>query len=183
MNDGPQSVAAPAGRRTGRYRPQATISHDGSHRSILQQKDLTMTQAKSGDTVKVNYTGRLDNGAVFDTTENRHPFEFVLGQVQLISGFEKAIVGMSAGETKTIKLPPEEAYGSRRDDMIVKINRDRLAADAIPMVGQTLQLQTSNGAPVTAKVTDVSESDVTVDANHPLAGQSLTFEISLLEVA
>ena len=142
-----------------------------------------MTQAKNGDTIKVNYTGRLDNGEVFDTTEDRQPFEFVLGQRRVISGFENALVGMSPGEKKTVKLPPDEAYGPRREEMVVKIDRNRIATDAEVEVGQALQLKASDGTPVAAKVTQVNDTDVVVDANHPLAGHALTFEISLLEVA
>lgn len=142
-----------------------------------------MTQAKSGDTIKVNYTGRLDNGEVFDTTENRQPFELVLGQTRVISGFENALVGMSPGESKTVKLPPGEAYGPRREEMVVTIDRNRIATDAEVEVGQALQLKASDGTPVAARVTQVNDADVVVDANHPLAGQALTFEISLLEVA
>jgi len=142
-----------------------------------------MTQAKSGDTVKVDYTGRLDDGSVFDTTENREPLQFVLGQEQLITGFQKAILGMSPGDSKTVKLAPEEAYGPRRDEMILAIDRASFPVDVEPQVGQQLQLKQSDGSPVGATVAEVTESAVTVDANHPLAGQTLTFEISLLEVA
>ena len=142
-----------------------------------------MSQAKSGDTVKVNYTGRLDDGSVFDTTESREPFQFVLGHEHLIAGFQKAILGMSPGDSKTVKLSPEEAYGPKRDEMIVAIDRASFPEDVEPQLGQQLQLKQRDGSPVGATVTEVSETAITVDANHPLAGQTLTFEISLLEVA
>jgi len=142
-----------------------------------------MTQAKSGDTVKVAYTGRLNDGSVFDTTENRQPLEFMLGQDRLIRGFQEAVLGMCPGDSKTVKLPPEEAYGPRRDDLVVDIDRSNVPQDLNPQVGQRLELQQQNGPPVGATVTQVNDSSVTVDANHPLAGQELTFEIALLDVA
>ena len=141
-----------------------------------------MNQAKHGDSVKVNYTGKLDDGSVFDTTDNRQPLHFVLGEQQLIKGFEEAVVGMSPGESKTVKLPPEGAYGARRNELVVTIDRAHIGQDVVPQVGQRVELQQQDGSSVGATVTQVSESTVTVDANHPLAGQSLTFEISLLEV-
>lgn len=142
-----------------------------------------MTQAKSGNTVTVNYTGRLDDGSVFDTTANREPLQFALGQDRLIGGFEQALLGMSPGESKTINLAPEEAYGPHRNDLVVDIDRAHISPGADPRVGQRMQLQQPEGPPVDATVTQVNESNVTVDANHPLAGKALTFEISVLEVA
>lgn len=143
-----------------------------------------MTQAKTGDTIKLNYTGKLDDGSVFDTTENRDPLQFVLGEDRLIKGFEAAVVGMNPGDTKTVQLEPEQAYGPRRDEMVLDINRSNLPEDMQPQVGQKLQLQPKEGGqPVDSTITRVSETDVTVDANHPLAGRPLTFEIELLEVA
>ena len=141
-----------------------------------------MSAAKNGDTVKVNYTGRLDSGMVFDSTENRQPFEFVLGQNRLISGFEKAVLGMSPGESKTVKLPPEEAYGPRRDEMVATVDRNRFAPDVEPKRGQMLKLHQPDGSTLEAKVTDVTEANITLDANHPLAGHALNFDISLVEV-
>ena len=142
-----------------------------------------MTQAKSGDTVKVAYTGKLDDGTVFDSTENREPLEFTVGAGQLIKGFDEAVAGMSPGDSKTVELPPEEAYGPRRDEMVLAIDRERMPADSYPQVGQQLQLTRQDGQPVPATITEVTESNVTVDANHPLAGRQLTFEIELLELA
>ena len=142
-----------------------------------------MAEAKSGDTVKVAYTGKLEDGTVFDSTENRGPLEFTIGQDRLIKGFEAAVTGMSPGDSKTVELPPEEAYGPRRDEMVLAIDRAQMPEDADPQVGQQLQLTRQDGQPVPATVTEVSESNVTVDANHPLAGRQLTFEIELLELA
>lgn len=143
-----------------------------------------MNQAKVGDTIKLNYTLRLDDNSVVDTTENREPLKFVLGQDRLIKGFEEAVAGMKPGESKTVQIHPEEAYGPRRDEMVVAIERSNLPDDMQPQVGQKLQLQPKEGGqPIDSTITQVTESDVTVDANHPLAGRPLTFEIQLLEVA
>jgi FKBP-type peptidyl-prolyl cis-trans isomerase 2 len=141
-----------------------------------------MTQAKNGDTVRVNYEGRLADGLVFDTTRDREPLEFIVGDGRLIHGFESAVLGMAPGESKTVELAPDEAYGPRRDDMIVAIDRGNIPADMTPEVGQRLQLQRPDGRPVQATVTAVSTSSVTVDANHPLAGHPLTFDIHLVEI-
>lgn len=142
-----------------------------------------MSQAKSGDTVKIAYTGKLEDGTVFDSTESRDPLECTLGQGQLIKGIEKALTGMSPGESKTVSLPPEEAYGPRFDQMVLSVDRSQIPADADPQVGQQLQLTRQDGQPVPAIVTEVTDANITVDANHPLAGCELTFEIELLEIA
>ncbi len=141
-----------------------------------------MNQAKNGDTVKVNYTGRLSDGTVFDSTDNREPLQFKLGEDRLITGFEEAVMGMTPGESKTVELPPDEAYGPRRDEMVVEIDRGNIPDEMDPKVGQRLQLQRRDGQPVEATVTQVTASNVIVDANHPLAGCRLTFEIQLLDV-
>ena len=142
-----------------------------------------MTQASPGKTVKVDYTGRLDNGSVFDSTKDQQPIQFVLGENRLIRGFEQAVLGMSPGESKSVKLKPEEAYGSRRDDMVVTIDRNGLANEVEPQVGQKVEVKSQDGSAIGATVTEVTESQVTLDANHPLAGQTLIFDIALVEVA
>lgn len=142
-----------------------------------------MTQVKPGDKVTVNYIGKLEDGSVFDTTENRGPLEVVVGEHQLIKGFQEALVGMSPGESKTVELSPEEAYGPHRDEMCLTVERSQIPPDLEPHVGQRLELKQQNGQPVRTVVTEVTDSSVTLDANHPLAGRSLTFEISLVEVA
>ncbi len=142
-----------------------------------------MTHAKSGDTVKVAYTGKFDDGTVFDSTQNRDPLEFTLGEGQLIKGFDEAVTGMSPGDSKTVELPPEQAYGPRREDMVIEFDRSQLPGDTAPQVGQQLQLAQQEGQPIPAMITEVTESNITVDANHPLAGRQLTFEIELLELA
>lgn len=132
--------------------------------------------ATTGDTVRVHYKGTLDNGEVFDSSEGRDPLEFVLGQGEVISGFDDAVDGMNIGDTKTIRLEPEDAYGERREELVVDVPRDQ-APEGIE-VGSRLRL--ANGG--LAEVVDISDSYVRIDANHPLAGNALTFEIELVDV-
>ncbi len=141
-----------------------------------------MTQAKNGDTVKVHYTGKLDNGTVFDTSENREPLEFTVGEGQVIPGFENAVVGMQPGESKTAQIPADEAYGEHHEEMVIQVPRDQFPPDVEPEVGQQLQVRQQNGQSFVVNVTDVSDDTVTLDANHPLAGQNLTFDISLVDI-
>ena len=142
-----------------------------------------MSQAKENDKVKVHYTGKLDDGTVFDSSRNREPFEFTIGAGQVIPGFEQGIVGMAKGETKTVTLQPEDAYGKIRDDLIVAVNKSEMPADLNAEVGQQLQINQPDGKVIPVTVTDISEEKITLDANHPLAGKALTFEIELLEIA
>lgn len=143
---------------------------------------MATATAKLGDTVLVNYTGKLDDGSVFDTSQQRGPLRISLGETKLIPGFQAAVVGMQPGETKTATIPPDDAYGPRRDEMVLDIEREKLPPEISPHVGQDLQLQTQTGQPVPAKVVEVSEEAIKVDANHPLAGQELTFDIELIEI-
>lgn len=141
-----------------------------------------MAQAKQGDTVKVNYTGRLGDGTVFDTSVNRHPLQFTLGKGQLIAGLEKAVLGMKAGEKKTVVIPAEEAYGAHRAEKVVAMERKNLPSDVNPQVGQRLEITQEDDKTALVTVTDISETTVTLDANHPLAGKALTFDIELLGI-
>ena len=141
-----------------------------------------MGQAQHGDTVRVHYTGKLGDGTTFDSSAQREPLEFTLGQGQLIPGFENAVVGMQPGESKTETIPSHEAYGPHRDEMVIEVDRQQLPADLQPQVGQRLQVTQPNGNAVPVVVTDVSPSQVTLDANHPLAGKDLTFDITLVEM-
>ena len=137
---------------------------------------------KTGDTVKVHYTGKLVDGTVFDTSVGSEPLEFTLGQSQVIAGFEQAVVGMKIGESKTVNIPADQAYGQRRDDMIFEVGRDELSSDIDPEVGMQLDTIQSDGSVLTVTITEVSETTVKIDANHPLAGQDLTFDIELVEL-
>lgn len=141
-----------------------------------------MAQAKEGNTVHVHYTGKLEDGTVFDSSRDRQPLEFTLGEGSVISGFESAVVGMEAGQTKTATIEPEEGYGERRDDMVLQVESDQLPEGLDPEVGQQLQLQLQNGQQVPVVVTDVTNGTVTIDANHPLAGETLQFDIELVNV-
>ncbi|MEM6752476.1 MAG: peptidylprolyl isomerase [Cyanobacteria bacterium P01_C01_bin.38] len=141
-----------------------------------------MAQAKAGDNVKVHYTGKLDDGTVFDSSVEREPLEFSLGSGNVIPGFEEAIVGMAPGESKTTQIPPEQAYGPTREELVITVEKEQIPTDLSVEVGQQLQISQNNGQVIPVIVTDVSDSKVTLDANHPLAGQQLTFDIELVEV-
>lgn len=141
-----------------------------------------MGQAKSGDTVKVHYTGKLADGTVFDSSTEREPLAFQLGAGQVIPGFEKAVEGMEQGQKTNTTVPATEAYGPRQEEAVVSVARSQLPPTIDPKVGQQLQVQQENGQPYTVRVVQVDEEKVTLDANHPLAGQDLQFEIELLSV-
>ncbi len=142
-----------------------------------------MSQAKDGDTVKVHYTGKLENGTVFDTSTDRQPLELTLGSGKIIPGFEKGITGMGVGDTKTITVLPEEAYGPSRKELIVDIKKTDLPEDITPAIGKELQVQQKDGNPIEITITDMDEDTVTLDANHPLAGNTLVFEVELVEIS
>jgi peptidylprolyl isomerase len=141
-----------------------------------------MTQAKVGDTVKVHYNGKLDTGVLFDTSEGSDPLQFELGTARLITGFEEAVVGMSPGESKTVIIPPEKAYGRYREDLVIKIDKKDLPEEIVPAEGMTLEICASNGVMVPVQITEIEGSTITLDANHPLSEQTLTFEIKLVEI-
>ena len=138
--------------------------------------------AQDGNTVKVHYTGTLDDGSVFDSSAGRAPLEFVLGNQGMIPGFENAVRGMQVGESKTVTIPSAEAYGPHREDMFLVFERDKLPDDMEPEVGKKLQMGTPGGGATDVVITEVTETHFTVDANHPLAGKDLTFEIEVVEI-
>jgi peptidylprolyl isomerase len=141
-----------------------------------------MSQAKDGDAVKVHYTGTLGDGTVFDSSVGGEPLEFVLGEGNVIPGFEEAVRGMSPGETRMTTISAENAYGPHEPDAVFEVPRAQLPPDVDPQVGQQLGLQHPSGQMIPAVIAGVSDSAVTIDANHPLAGEDLTFEIQLVEV-
>ena len=141
-----------------------------------------MAQVKDGDTVRVHYTGKLKDGTVFDTTRDGDPMEIKLGDGQVIPGFEKAVLGMSPGETKEAGIPVEEAYGPRREELVVDIERGQFPNYLEPKVGQNLEIFASGNQQMLVHVLRVSDSTVTLDGNHPLAGKDLDFEIELVEI-
>lgn len=141
-----------------------------------------MFEAKEGSQVKVHYTGTLNDGSVFDSSKNREPLEFQVGAGQMIKGFDTGVVGMKPGDTKTVKLNPDEAYGEPKADMIVTVPKANLPQDIKPELGMQLAMNTQDGRQIPVIVSKVEEEEVTLDANHPLAGKELTFEIEMVEV-
>lgn len=142
-----------------------------------------MSEAKSGDTVKVHYTGTLSDGTEFDSSRGQEPLEFTLGQGQMISGFEEAVVGMTLGENKTVTLASEEAYGERNEAMVQEVPRSAIPPEIKLTEGMLLQAQGPDGETLRFTVADFNEEAVTVDGNHPLAGRDLTFQLELVQIA
>lgn len=141
-----------------------------------------MSQAKPGDTVRMHYSGKLSDGTLFDSSEGREPMEFNLGSGEIIPGLDQAVAGMSVGEEKTVTVTPEDAYGPRDPERVQAVPRSQFP-DHIPTEpGTQLQMQTQDGQSVPVMVADADESQVTLDANHPLAGQELTFEVEVVEI-
>lgn len=142
-----------------------------------------MTQAKSGDTVRIHYTGTLTDGSVFDSSEGRDPLEFQLGSGQVIPGFDNGVTGMTIGEKKSITIPCAEAYGDVNPQAMQEVPRADIP-DHIPLeLGTQLQVQAGNGQAMMVTVAQVTDETVTLDANHPLAGKDLTFALELVEIA
>jgi peptidylprolyl isomerase len=146
------------------------------------RKEKIMAQAKQGDTIQVHYTGKLEDGTVFDTSRDRHPLQFTIGKGQVIQGVEEAVTGMNVGESKTATLPMDKAYGPRFDDRVVTMSRDQLPPDVNPGIGQRLELTQEDDQVILVTVTGATESSITLDANHPLAGKALTFELELVGI-
>jgi peptidylprolyl isomerase len=141
-----------------------------------------MAQAKTGDTVKVHYTGKLDDGTVFDSSANREPLEFKIGEGRLIPDFEQAVVGMEPGDSKTIQIASDNAYGQYHEEMVIELEKKDLPENLEPKVDQKLQVRQESGQEFVVTVTEVTETSVTLDGNHPLAGKDLTFDIQLSEI-
>jgi len=141
-----------------------------------------MAEAESGDTVKVHYKGTLDDGTVFDDSHDGDPIEFTIGDEELIPGFEEAVIGMQEEENKEVHIPQDEAYGEHREDLVATIDRSELPDDMDVEEGQHLRMEGQNGQTMIVRVVDMDEETVTLDGNHPLAGEDLTFNIELLEI-
>lgn len=141
-----------------------------------------MAQAERGHIVQVHYTGRLADGTTFDSSAQHEPIEFTLGQGEIIPGFEDAVLGMNPGESKTETIPSDQAYGPHKPEMVIAVERQQLPADIQPHVGQRLQMTQPSGEGVPVVVTEVTEAQVLLDANHPLAGQDLIFDITLVAI-
>jgi peptidylprolyl isomerase len=141
-----------------------------------------MSQVKSGDTVKVHYTGKLEDGTQFDSSAGGDPLEFEVGSGQVISGFDKAVEGMSVGDSCSVDIQPEEAYGPRQDQMVQEVPKSALPDDLNPKEGMALQARGQDGQVINLTVTSVEDDSITVDGNHPLAGKTLNFDIELVEI-
>ena len=142
-----------------------------------------MTQAKNNDKVTVHYTGTLADGSEFDSTREADALEFTIGDGQLIKGFDDAVTGMTVGETKTVTILAAEAYGIPNEEMVFDIERSQFAEDLTPELGQRFQLDTPDGQQIVVTITEIDGDQITLDANHPLAGQDLTFELELMTIA
>ncbi|MCD6389738.1 MAG: peptidylprolyl isomerase [Desulfobulbaceae bacterium] len=142
-----------------------------------------MAAATKGDSVKIHYTGTLADGTVFDSSDGREPLGFTIGSGQVIPGFNDAVLGMSHGESKKVTIPADKAYGEHQKELVMPVPRNQVPPDINPEVGQKLQIQGPNGQPMMVKVVEVNDDHVLLDANPPLAGMELTFEIELVEIA
>ena len=141
-----------------------------------------MSQAKPGDTVSIHYTGTLDDGTQFDSSQGREPLDFEVGSGQVIPGFDKAVEGMTIGDNKSVRIEADDAYGQRHEQLVQEVDRSMLPDNLEPETGMTLQSNSPDGQVMQFVVTEVTEQTITVDANHPLAGQALTFAIELVGI-
>ena len=141
-----------------------------------------MQQAKRGDTVQVHYRGTLDDGTEFDSSAGREPLEFTIGKGQVIPGFEEAVVGMGEGETKKQRIEAKDAYGEHSDDLVFAVGRERIPDGTEVAIGDTLRIGFADGQTAGVQVVDLDDETITLDANHPLAGEALTFELQLVAI-
>ncbi len=141
-----------------------------------------MTAAKKNDKVKIHYTGTLEDGSVFDSSEGRDPLEFTVGSGEVIVGFDEAVTGMTPGEKKNVLIPMDKAYGPRNEEMVIAAPREHVPADITPEVGQKLQMGGPNGEVIMVSVVEITDTEVKLDANPPLAGLDLNFDIELVEI-
>jgi peptidylprolyl isomerase len=142
-----------------------------------------MTQVQQGNLVKVHYTGRLEDGTEFDSSAGIDPMEFTIGSSEVIPGFEQAVLGMVPGESKTVTLAPEDAYGPHLEEMIAVVERKDLPDDIELTLGHQLEVTQDDGTSFVVMVTELTSDSVTLDANHPLAGKNLVFDLNLVEIA
>ncbi len=141
-----------------------------------------MTVVNAGHTVKLHYTGSFDDGEVFDSSRETEPFEFEVGAGQVIPGFDNAVLGMKVGESKQVRLEEDEAYGPYNRDMVFDANRDQFEEGLSPEVGQQFQTKLEDGTPLLLTVKSVTEEKIVLDANHPMAGKALNFDLELVEI-
>jgi peptidylprolyl isomerase len=141
-----------------------------------------MPGVKQGDKVRVHYTGRLNDGEVFDSSDQKKPFEFTIGRQEVVPGFEQAVMGMSPGQNKTTTISANRAYGAHMEDLVVVVDRKNINDDINLEIGQRLKIKQPDGQEFVVIIIEISDSTVKLDANHPLAGKSLTFDINLIEI-
>jgi len=150
--------------------------------AFLSGCSSSVEKVENGDTVRLNYTGKLEDGTVFDSSVDREPIEFVIGSGTVIPGLENGVIGMAVSENKTITIPMEDAYGPIRPEMVLKVPKNMLPQDMEYEVGGQLESRQPDGRIMYATITDVAEDTVTLDANHPLAGKTLIFEVEIMEI-
>ena len=141
-----------------------------------------MAQVQNGDKIKVHYHGKLTNGETFDSSEGKEPLEFVVGSGQVIKGFDEGVMGMQVGDKKTVDIPVADAYGAKQDEMLIEFPKDQFPPDMKPEVGMQLMMSNGSGQNFPVRVAEVKEDSVVLDANHPLAGQDLTFDLELVSI-
>jgi FKBP-type peptidyl-prolyl cis-trans isomerase 2 len=150
---------------------------------LINFKNFNMAQVKSGDTIKVHYHGKLTNGETFDSSAGREPLQFEVGSGAVIPGFDEGVTGMSVGEKKTINIPFAEAYGPKNPEMLIEMPKDRFPADMELEVGMPLMMSDQEGQQFQVTITEIKDAVVMLDANHPLAGQDLIFDLELVDIA
>ena len=141
-----------------------------------------MCKVKQGSKIKVHYTGQLEDGTEFDSSRNRDPLEFEVGSGQIMPGVDKGVVDMKVGETRKLTIEPENAYGPVREDLVGQVDKSAFPDDINPQIGQQLQMERSDGDPIQVVVTAIEGDKVTLDANHPMAGQTLVFDVEVTEI-
>lgn len=141
-----------------------------------------MATAKKGDKVKVHYTGSLPDGTVFDSSADREPLEFSLGSGMVIEGFEQAVLGLAPGESRTTRIPPEQGYGEHHAELTFQVPRTQIPPDITPELGMMLSIRLEDGSTPHVYISDMNETEITLDGNHPLAGKELIFELVLVEI-
>ncbi|MGA1875287.1 MAG: FKBP-type peptidyl-prolyl cis-trans isomerase [bacterium] len=155
------------------------IDHE---RLFIGERRRQMARAKVGDLVKVHYTEFLKDGTVLDSSAGKDPLEFTLGDGMLIPGFENAVVGMNEGDSKSFSIPPEQAYGQYREELILTLNKSQIPSHIDPQIGMVLQVRSVGGAVNHFIITDITDDMITLDGNHPLAGKELNFEVELVKI-
>ncbi|MGV8118735.1 MAG: peptidylprolyl isomerase [Candidatus Xenobiia bacterium LiM19] len=141
-----------------------------------------MSKAVQGSIVRVHYTGTLDDGEIFDSSKDRSPLQFIIGEGRLLKPFEDTVVGMAPGESRKVTIPPENAYGLHRKEMVMVVERNKLPSNIVPEVGMRLEIALDSRSNVMVEITEINGKEITLDANHPLAGKTITFEIQLVEI-